>query len=63
MPGSSRRDAIPLTITSVLEDAVVPTEPLVRSQTWFLDPGQRAGQSSKLQGSGTSGRFERSGLH
>ena len=32
-----------LTITSVLEDPVVLTEPLVRSQTWFLDPGQRAG--------------------
>src|SRR5688572_8657205 len=32
-----------LTITSVLEDPVLLTEPLVRSQTWFLDPGQRAG--------------------
>jgi hypothetical protein len=32
-----------LTITSVLEDPVMLTEPLVRSQTWFLDPGQRAG--------------------
>jgi hypothetical protein len=32
-----------LTITSVLEDPVVLTEPLVRSQTWFFDPGQRAG--------------------
>lgn len=32
-----------LTITSVLEDPAVLTEPLVRSQSWFLDPGQRAG--------------------
>jgi hypothetical protein len=32
-----------LTIVSVLEDPVVLTEPLVRSQNWFLDPGQRAG--------------------
>ncbi len=32
-----------LTITSVVEDPVLLTEPLVRSQTWFLDPGQRAG--------------------
>jgi len=32
-----------LTIVSVLEDPVVLTEPLVRSQTWFFDPGQRAG--------------------
>ena len=32
-----------LTITSVLDDPVLLTEPLVRSQTWFLDPGQRAG--------------------
>jgi hypothetical protein len=27
----------------VLEDPAVLTEPLVRSQSWFLDPGQRAG--------------------
>jgi hypothetical protein len=32
-----------LTITSVLSDPAFLTEPLVRSQTWFLDPGQRAG--------------------
>lgn len=32
-----------LTITSVLEDPVFLTEPLVRSQSWFLDPGQRVG--------------------
>jgi hypothetical protein len=32
-----------LTITSVLEDPAFLTEPLVRSQTWFLDPGQVAG--------------------
>ena len=32
-----------LTITSVLEDPAFLTEPLVRSQTWFLDPGQRVG--------------------
>jgi hypothetical protein len=32
-----------LTIVSVLEDPVVLTEPLVRSQSWFFDPGQRAG--------------------
>jgi hypothetical protein len=33
-----------LTITSVVEDPAFLTEPLVRSQTWFLDPGQQAGQ-------------------
>jgi hypothetical protein len=32
-----------LTVTSVLEDPAFLTEPLVRSQTWFLDPGQQAG--------------------
>jgi hypothetical protein len=32
-----------LTVTSVLDDPVLLTEPLVRSQNWFLDPGQRAG--------------------
>jgi len=32
-----------LTIVSVLEDPAFLTEPLVRSQTWFLDPGQRVG--------------------
>ena len=33
-----------LTITSVVDDPAFLTEPLVRSQTWFLDPGQQAGQ-------------------
>ena len=32
-----------LTVTTVVTDPVILTEPLVRSQTWFLDPGQRAG--------------------
>jgi hypothetical protein len=32
-----------ITITSVVDDPVFLTEPLVRSQSWFLDPGQRAG--------------------
>jgi hypothetical protein len=32
-----------LTITSVVEDPAFLTEPLVRSQTWFLDPGQQVG--------------------
>jgi hypothetical protein len=32
-----------LTITSVLEDPAFLTEPLVRSQSWFIDPGQRVG--------------------
>jgi hypothetical protein len=32
-----------LTITSVVDDPAMLTEPLVRSQSWFLDPGQRAG--------------------
>ena len=32
-----------LTITHVVNDPVILTEPLVRSQSWFLDPGQRAG--------------------
>ena len=32
-----------LTITHVVDDPVILTEPLVRSQSWFLDPGQRAG--------------------
>jgi hypothetical protein len=32
-----------LTIISVLEDPAFLTEPLVRSQSWFLDPGQRVG--------------------
>ena len=32
-----------LTITHVVYDPVILTEPLVRSQSWFLDPGQRAG--------------------
>jgi hypothetical protein len=32
-----------LTITSVLDDPAFLTESLVRSQTWFLDPGQRVG--------------------
>lgn len=37
------RHADYLTITSVFDDPVFLTEPLVRSQNWFLDPGQRAG--------------------
>lgn len=32
-----------LTIVSILEDPAFLTEPLVRSQNWFLDPGQRVG--------------------
>ena len=32
-----------LTITTVVTDPVILAEPLVRSQTWHLDPGQRAG--------------------
>ena len=32
-----------LTITHIVDDPVMLTEPLVRSQSWFLDPGQRAG--------------------
>jgi hypothetical protein len=32
-----------LTITHVVYDPVILTEPLVRSESWFLDPGQRAG--------------------
>ena len=32
-----------LTITHVVYDPVILVEPLVRSQSWFLDPGQRAG--------------------
>jgi hypothetical protein len=33
-----------LTVSSVLEDPAFLSEPLVRSQTWFLDPGQQAGR-------------------
>ena len=32
-----------LTIVSVIEDRAFLTEPLVRSDNWFLDPGQRIG--------------------
>jgi hypothetical protein len=32
-----------LTITTVIEDPVFLTEPLVRSDNWFLDPGQHIG--------------------
>jgi hypothetical protein len=32
-----------LTVTTVITDPVFLTEPLVRSQTWLLDPGQRMG--------------------
>jgi hypothetical protein len=32
-----------LTITHVVYDPVMLTEPLVRSESWFLDPGQRSG--------------------
>jgi hypothetical protein len=34
-----------LTVTTVITDPVFLTEPLVRSQTWVLDPGQRLGRS------------------
>jgi hypothetical protein len=33
-----------LTITTVITDPVFLTEPLVRSQTWILDPGQQLGR-------------------
>jgi hypothetical protein len=33
-----------LTVTTVITDPVYLTEPLVRSQTWVLDPGQRLGR-------------------
>ena len=32
-----------LTITTVIEDPVFLTEPLVRSDNWYLDPGQHIG--------------------
>jgi hypothetical protein len=32
-----------LTVTHIVTDPVILTEPLVRSESWFLDPGQRAG--------------------
>ena len=34
-----------LTVTTVITDPVFLTEPLVRSQTWVLDPGQRLARS------------------
>jgi hypothetical protein len=37
------RHADYLTVTTVIEDPVFLTEPLVRSDNWFLDPGQRIG--------------------
>ena len=33
-----------LTVTTVITDPVYLTEPLVRSQTWVLDPGQKLGR-------------------
>jgi hypothetical protein len=33
-----------LTVTTVITDPAFLTEPLVRSQTWVLDPGQRMGR-------------------
>ena len=33
-----------LTITTTIEDPAFLTEPLVRSQTWVLDPGQQLGR-------------------
>jgi hypothetical protein len=38
------RHANYLTVTTVITDPVFLTEPLVRSQTWVLDPGQRLGR-------------------
>ena len=35
-----------LTITTPITDPVFLTEPLVRSQTWIFDPGQRMGATS-----------------
>jgi hypothetical protein len=32
-----------LTVTTVIDDPVILTEPLVRSDNWFLDPGQHIG--------------------
>ena len=32
-----------LTVTTVIEDPVFLTEPLVRSDNWYLDPGQHIG--------------------
>jgi hypothetical protein len=34
-----------LTVVTVINDPVFLTEPLVRSQSWFLDPGQRMGSN------------------
>lgn len=34
-----------LTVVTVVDDPVFFTEPLVRSQNWFLDPGQQVSQS------------------
>ena len=33
-----------LTVTTVITDPALLTEPLVRSQTWVFDPGQRMGR-------------------
>ena len=33
-----------LTVVTVVDDPVFLTEPLVRSQNWFLDPGQQLSQ-------------------
>jgi hypothetical protein len=34
-----------LTVVTIINDPVFLTEPLVRSQSWFLDPGQRMGSN------------------
>jgi hypothetical protein len=34
-----------LTVVTVIDDPVFLTEPLVRSQSWYLDPGQRMGSN------------------
>jgi hypothetical protein len=39
------RHGIYLTVTTVITDPVFLTEPLVRSQTWILDPGQQIGKN------------------
>jgi hypothetical protein len=39
------RHGIYLTATTVITDPVFLTEPLVRSQTWILDPGQQIGKN------------------
>ena len=35
-----------LTVVTVIDDPALLTEPLVRSQSWVLDPGQRMGQTA-----------------